>query len=293
MTPGKILILDARGTGEPYSDDTMLGHVYGLVRRDHPDVEIVHVQYDAALGVLAGSRDPLAKSGDNAADAIVAWLVAFIAQLGPNDRYIVLGYSLGAVGTTRWLKLHGHLDRRCLMVGHIASPSRAAGTSYGVNNGVDVNPWPQRIDLRSGIYSTQGSGTVPYHIGSPVPLVEIANPNDVMTSCPKYSPLHSFAGPVMAFTLADPVDLVDELLTGGEDGNGNVYEIMAALLTPENWLNPGWSSWPFDLQAYMTHSHTTDYGLPLWRNSAGKFVSGITLLGAQISWRITRAKAGA
>lgn len=291
-TPGKFYIFDARGTGEPYDINSpvtpMLGHIIKQVQATHPDVVVEHVQFTASLSVLAGSRDPLAPSGDNAANQIVRWLRERIAQLGPDDRYIVLGYSLGATGTTRWLVLSGYTDLRCLMVGHIASPSRRAGTTYGVENGIDVNPFPAATNLRSGIYSTQGTLTSPNHIGSPVPLVEIANPNDVMTSCPKNSPLHAFAGPVMAFSFSDPDGFLEELIEG--DG---IEDVVASLTRWDNWLDPGWRSWPGDLQAYMTHSHTTDYGLKLWRDSSGKAVSGIDLLARQINWRISREKARA
>ena len=179
-TPGKFYIFDARGTGEPYDINSpvtpMLGHIIKQVQATHPDVVVEHVQFTAALGVLAGSRDPLAPSGDNAANQIVRWLRERIAQLGP----------------------------------------------------------------------------------------------------------------VMAFSFSDPDGFLEELIEGG-----GIEDVVASLTRWDNWLDPGWRSWPGDLQAYMTHSHTTDYGLKLWRDSSGKAVSGIDLLARQINWRISREKAAA
>lgn len=278
-----VYVFRARGTTEPYGRESMLGHVTDLIRRAHPDVVIEDVVHSASISIDNATRDPLAPSGDNCANQIVAWLNARIARLGPDDLFIVLGYSLGAVGTTRWLKQYRLGGARCLMVGHIASPSRRPGTSYGLPNGYDSDPVRHTLDPRAGIYSTQGTGTVPHDLGAVVPLVEIANPNDVMTSCPKVSPLHAFAGPVMAADLRDPGALFDQLRAGG------IERIVASVANVANWANARWWTWAGDLAAFMQHTHTTDYALPMWRDSAGKPVSGIDLLARQANWRIGRA----
>ncbi|MGZ9829939.1 hypothetical protein ACXYTP_23785 [Tsukamurella ocularis] len=279
----RFFIFDARGTTEPY-EGNMLGHVIALVRRAHPDVRVEHVVHAASISLNNATRDPLAPSGNNSANQIVAWLRARIAQLGPDDRYIVLGYSLGAVGTARHLKLYGG-DHRCLMYGNIASPSRRAGTIYGLPEGLDHNPMTRANDRRSGIYATQGTGTAVHSLGTAVPLVEIANPSDVMTSCPAVSPLHAFAGPVMAFDFRRPGDLVEQLREGG------IEDIVENLANVGNWANPRWWTWIGDLAAFMQRTHTLDYGLPMWRDSANRPVSGIELLARQIAWRISREKA--
>ncbi|RDB46203.1 cutinase family protein [Tsukamurella tyrosinosolvens] len=278
-----VYVFRARGTTEPYGRASMLGHVTDQVRRVHPGVVIEDVVHSASISFDNATRDPLAPSGDNCANQIVAWLNQRVAQLGPNDVFVVLGYSLGAVGVTRWLAQHRPGGARCLMVGLIANPSRRAGTTYGLPNGYDSDPVRHTLDARAGIYSTQGTGTVAHHLGSTVPLVEIANPNDVMTSCPKVSPLHSFAGPVMAADLRDPGALIEQLRAGG------IERIVASVANVANWANARWWTWVGDLDAFMKHTHTTDYALPMWRGSDGRPVSGIDLLARQANWRIGRA----
>ncbi|AKJ71827.1 hypothetical protein TIN4_30 [Tsukamurella phage TIN4] len=283
----RFFIFDARGITESYEPVgnfvPMLTKVIRLVKKVHPDVVVEHIQYRASISAINADRDPFAPSGDNGANDVVKWLRARIAKLGPEDYYIILGYSGGAVGTTRHLKLYGG-DHRCLMYGNIANPSRAAGNTYGVGNGFDWNPITRRNELREGIYATQGTGTTVHNLSTKVPLVEIANPNDVMTSCPKASPLHAFAGPVMAFDFRNPFDLIKQLRERG------IEEIARNMLTVDNWLNPGWRSWPWDLDAYMKHTHTTDYELKGWADSNGKGISGVELLARQINWRISRVR---
>lgn len=282
-----VYIFRARGTTEPYGRTSMLGHVTDQIQRVHTDAVIEDVVHSASISVNNAARDPLAPSGDNCANQIVAWINRRVAQLGPRDLFIVLGYSLGAVGTTRWLAQWRPLPNsaRCLMVGHIASPSRAPGATYGIPNGFDSDPMRHVLDARAGIYSTLGTRTVPFHLGSPVPLVEIANPNDVMTSCPKVSPLNAFAGPVMAADLRNPAALFAQLSRGG------IEQIVSSVANVANWANARWWTWVGDLDAFMKHTHTTDYALPMWRGSDGRPVSGIDLLARQCNWRITREKA--
>ncbi|AKJ71720.1 hypothetical protein TIN2_30 [Tsukamurella phage TIN2] len=284
----RFFIFDARGITESYEPVgnfvPMLTRVVRLVKKVHPDVIVEHIQYRASISAINADRDPFAPSGDNGANDIVKWLRARIAKLGPEDYYIVVGYSGGAVGTTRHLKLFGG-DHRCLMYGNIASPSRSSATTYGLGNGFDWNPITRFNEPRSGIYSTQGTRTTVHNLGTAIPLVEIANPADVMTSCPQVSPLHVFAGPVMAFDLKNPLELIGQLQARGID------DIARNMLTPTNWLCPGWTSWPSDLIAYSRHTHTTDYfDLKLFRDSANKAISGVELLARQINWRISRVR---
>ncbi|KXO99099.1 hypothetical protein [Tsukamurella pseudospumae] len=253
----------ARGTGEPYAGN-MLDNVVGRLR----DVTVEQVVHSASISLDNAARDPLAPSGDNSATQIVNWLRTRIAALHPGDRDIVLGYSLGAVGVIRWLKTSPD-TRGCLMVGTIADPSRRGGVSYGMPIATD----------RSGIYSTSGTGTVPHDQRSPVPLIEIASPGDVMTSCPAVSPLHAFAGPVMAFTLTDPNALIAQLVDDG------IEDVVSDLANVGHWFEPGWWSWPADLAGFASGAHTTAYGLPMWRDSANRPVSGIDLLARVCSWK--------
>lgn len=259
----------ARGTGEPYA-----GNMLDNVTRNIRGVTVEQVVHSASISLDNPTRDPLAPSGDNSADQIVNWLRHRIAVLGPHDRYIVLGYSLGAVGVTRWLKVATD-TARCVLVGTIADPSRRAGVSYGL-------PIPPD---RFGIYATGGTGTVPNDQHSTPPLYEIANPNDVMTSCPAVSPLHAFAGPVMAFALTDPGALVSQLLARG------IEDVVSDLANVRYWADPGWWSWPSDLVGFTNGQHTTAYGLPMWRDSANRPVSGIDLLTHVCNWRLTAVMA--
>lgn len=258
-------IFCARGTGEP-----LTGNMLDNVTRQVRNVTVEQVMYSASISLDNSGRDPLAPSGDNSATQVVNWLRSRIGALGPRDRYIVLGYSLGSVGAIRWLK--STLDvAGCLMVGTVADPSRRAGTSYGL---------PIRAD-RFGIYATGGTGTVANDQRSPLPLFEIANPNDVMTSCPAVSPLHAFAGPVMAFGLTTPESVVAQLLDRG------IEDVVSDLANLAHWFDPGWWSWPADLAGFAGGQHTTAYGLPMWRDSANRPVSGIDLLARVCNWKLT------
>ncbi|WP_019204019.1 hypothetical protein [Tsukamurella sp. 1534] len=260
-----VFVFCARGTGEPTTGN-MLDNV---TRRIHGAV-VEQVVHTASISLDNAAGDPLAPSGDNSANQIVHWLDDRISALGPGDRYIVLGYSLGAVGAIRWLR-RGTGTARCLLVGTIAGPSRRAGVSYGL---------PIATDL-SGIHSSGGTGTVSNDQRSAPPLYEIANPRDVMTSCPRVSPLHAFAGPVMAFGLTTPQTLVAQLLDRG------IEDVVSDLANAAHWLDPGWWSWPADLAGFATGQHTTAYGLPMWRDSANRPVSGIDLLARVCNWKIS------
>ncbi|WP_336672093.1 hypothetical protein [Tsukamurella sp. USMM236] len=258
-----VFVFCARGTGEPVS-----GNMLDNVTRQLREVTVEQVIYSASISLDNAARDPLAPSGDNSATQVVDWLRSRTAALHPGDRYIVLGYSLGAVGVNRWLKTSAD-TAGCLMVGTIADPSRRAGVSYGL----PIAP------NRFGIYATGGTGTVPNDQRSPVPLFEIASPGDVMTSCPAVSPLHAFAGPVMAFTLTDPNRLIAQLVDDG------IEDVVSDLANVGHWFDPGWWSWPADLSGFASGQHTTAYGLPMWRDSANRPVSGIDLLARVCSWK--------
>lgn len=276
-----VYIFRSRGTGEPYGTaDTMLGAVTDRVFAAHPGVVVEDVIHAASMSINNPAHDPLAPSGENCANAVVAWLNRRVSRLNPDDLFIVLGYSLGAVGTTRWLRQYRPVagGPTLLMVGHVANPSRRETTSYGL-------PYTAGA---SGIYSTQGTGTVANTHASPLPLIEIVNPADVMTTCYAESPLHAFSGPVMAFTATDPGDLVEDLIDGG------IEQVMASVLNFANWFRPHFWTWAGELHAFMTGGvHTTAYHIPMWRDSAGQPVSGVELLARQCSWRITRATAEA
>ena len=258
-----VFVFCARGTGEPVS-----GNMLDNVTRQLRDATVEQVAYSASISVDNASRDPLAPSGDNSATQVVDWLRSRVAALHPGDRYIVLGYSLGAVGVIRWLGTSPD-TAGCLMVGTIADPSRRSAVSYGLPIA------PNRL----GIYATGGTGTVTNDQRSPVPLFEIASPGDVMTSCPAVSPLHAFAGPVMAFTLTDPNRLIAQLVDDGID------DVVSDLANVGHWFDPGWWSWPADLAGFASGQHTTAYGLPMWRDSANRPVSGIDLLARVCSWK--------
>lgn len=259
-----VFVFTARGATEP-----LVGNMIDQVTRQLKHVTVEEIPHTASMSINNANRDPLAPSGDNSATQVVDWLNARTARLTPSDRFIVLGHSLGSVGVTRWLKQT--TDHRCLMVGHIANPSRRAGVSYGM---------PARPGT-SGIYAPWG--TVPNDQRSTIPVYEIANPGDVITSCPASSPLHAFAGPVMAASLRDPGKLIDQLRTRG------IEEVLMNIANIRHWTNPSWWSWPADLNGFASGQHTTAYSQPMWRDSNARPVSGIDLLARVCQWRAGQA----
>lgn len=252
----------ARGTTEPFGNNMLSNSVGKMLPKHVVQVEIPH---SASISINNAKGDPLAPSGSNCANQIVDWLDTTVADLLPGDRYAVSGYSLGAVGIGRWLN-RGQYDHRLLAAGQLASPVRQGGTNTG--NWIDPT--------RSGIYRMWQKPSDLYRATIP-PLYEIANANDVMTSCPEKSPLPEFAGPVMAAELGKPWELIAQLENGGIDS------IVRDLTNVQNWFSKDWWGWGKQLQQFATTEHTHAYFRNEWVLPNGSKGTGVACLAANLS----------
>ncbi|MFD7843983.1 PE-PPE domain-containing protein [Nocardia sp. NPDC059764] len=193
-----ITVLTCRGTGEPLgSPANLLAAVTNGL--DPAKYEIgPDVDYPASIGP-ANPQGRL--DGCSEQQSIDAGVLALIAEIQSTPNLVgILGYSLGALVVNRFLeaKARGQFpDCEVAWAATIANPLRAAGDSIdSVSVGFGINgqhaSWPGDI-----------------------PVFEVANPVDVICSCPQDSPLRTLADSISAFGFAElggwSADLIDRI----------------------------------------------------------------------------------
>lgn len=263
-------VFTVRGTAEA-PNSNMLSGVIGELGAPFTHAEIA---YSASVSIVNLGADPFAPSGIDSVTEGVASLRKAVASIPAGGQYVVLGYSLGAIVVTRWLAARGP-DPRCLLVGGLANPARLDGNSHGavsVGSGVCTHTAvgaPNPGDPGSG--GTRLSGTR---------VIEIASPADVITSCPEDSIVRFLPGPLMSFSLARPDEelrqLIESSLPQAEllalSGGQGWWEALSQL--PQAWNL---------IEGYFQGRHTADYAQPLWRDAAGRAISGIDLMAKAVS----------
>ncbi len=266
-----ITVFTVRGATEALTDNMLSGVVGQLDKTRFTHVEI---PYSASISVASLGYDPFAPSGIDSVTEGVRDLRTATAALAADATYVVLGYSLGGIVVTRWLAARG-TDPRCLLVGCLANPSRLAGNSYGavsVGSGVCTQTAigaPNRGDPGSG--GTRVSGTRE---------LEIANPADVITSCPEDSIVRYLPGPLLSFSFTQPDEELRQLIE-----NSLPQAEQLALSGGMGWwdaLSQLPQAWQL-IEGFFDGRHTTDYGLPLWRDATGQAISGIDLMAKAVT----------
>ncbi|GAA4394678.1 PE-PPE domain-containing protein [Tsukamurella soli] len=264
-------VFTVRGATEALTGNMLSGVVGQL---DTANFSHVEIPYSASLSVYSLGADPFAPSGIDSVTEGVADLRSAVAALPAGATYAVLGYSLGAIVVTRWLAERG-LDPHCLLVGCLANPARLSGNSHGavsVGSGVCTHTQigaPNPGD--PGSDGTRVSGTR---------VVEIANPADVITSCPEDSIIRFLPGPLLSFSFTNPDEelrqLIESSLPQAEQLAlaGGVAWWDALTQLPQAWNL---------IEGFFEGRHTTDYGLKLWKDAAGQAISGIDLLAKAVT----------
>lgn len=123
----------------------------------------------------------------------------------------IIGYSLGAEVVTRFLEAQSQGEYTACEIAFaacVANPLRAPAES------IDPNP--------------QGYGLAGAHGPVSVPILEAANPNDGITSCPAGSPLRTLADVLSSFSFA----------TLGGWTQALINELVTKAFQPANFIGP-------------------------------------------------------
>lgn len=193
-------VITVRGTGELRgAAANMLTRVTGKLDLDRFETgPRLDLDYPAQIGPF-GAAGLLGPSEETSRTAGVAALAAAV-RATPN-RAGVIGYSLGSCVVTAFLeaKARGeYADCEIAWAALVANPWRAQGWS------IDRDRYGFGINGARGRWPTD------------IPIWEVANPADVITSCPPDSPLRSLADGITAFTAVAGCewgsDLIDRML---------------------------------------------------------------------------------
>lgn len=250
--------LTVRGTGEEWnSPDNMLNAVAELVDAEHIDIK-----YPASIACFNSTTNVTGVSELESRRQGVANLAAAIRAT--DELVVISGYSLGALVVSDFLarKRAGEFgDCEVAAVVNIANPARQAGVSYGLpSNGFGLDgqhkPWPD------------------------IPVYEIANPSDLITSAPANSPWRMLADKIRVCSASDPIAWMADLtaqLSGQE-----AQQAQANLFNLDWWQAyaeaPGWA------YGYLFGGeHFTHYGDLKWYAEDGSRVSGIELAAKAVS----------
>lgn len=259
-----ITYLTVRGTGEPvWGVNNMLNVVARMV---NGPIEHVDVDYPASIAVF----NPYGKvDGPSEMESRRQGVAALAKAIRATPHLVVLsGYSLGALVVSDFLtaQVRGmYSDCEIAGVVNIANPSRKAGQSYGLPSfgwGLDGQHgrWPD------------------------VPVYEIANPVDGITSAPANSPWRPLADSIRTFSVT-------------QRGAVEWFNSMMARLDGQErrqaqaqwWDASFWQAYaeaPAWLRGYLFDGqHTTAYRQPRWIDSRGARVTG-QQLAAQVVGRL-------
>lgn len=258
-----ITYLTVRGTGEQrWAASNMLNQVARLAVGP-----IVHVDvdYPASIAVF-NPRGAI--TGVSEAESRRQGVRNIAAAIRATPHLVVLsGYSLGALVVSDFLEAQAwgeYRDCEVIAVVNIANPARAAGHSYGLPShgyGLDGQhkAWPRGL-----------------------PVYEIANPVDGITSAPAGSPWRLFADKIRAFSIS-------------RQGADEWFQTMLAQLqrrqdvqAPVNWMDPTfWQAYaeaPAWLRGYLYDGqHTIAYGQRRWMDASGRRVTGQELAAQVVS----------
>lgn len=199
-------MLCCRGIGEPLTGN-MLSHV-----TDHLPVsryEVVEVPWAASYGPVPRIDGQAYKKSLNEGMLLLDRMVRDAVEA--DQGVILLGYSGGAALAHRYTSVNPYLVDG---LGLIADPYREPGA------GVPEHTAPG--------FGLGGTG-YPLTVG-PAKVFEIADPADMICSCPANSPLRTFADQTYAVSFRDPIHWAGDLLDRLAKNRWQSVRI--------NWLNP-------------------------------------------------------
>ena len=189
-----IDIFGLRGTGEEFSPvpSGMIGEFTKLL---DPRFNPIPVAYPATIGPVGGG--PLGTSLNTSVRVAADNLAAAIRRT-PNKAGVVT-YSLGGLGANLLLEEMAagmHQDLEISFVVNIANPGRREGESLG------------NVADGYGLHGQRGLG--PAHI----PVFEVANPRDMITSAAADSPIRRISDAISPFSFIEGKRLGSAYLYG-------------------------------------------------------------------------------
>lgn len=264
MSDEVITWLTVCGTAEtPGAPGNTLTQAAGILgsKVEHHDVV-----YPASIAVFNPTGNISGVSEATSRAEGVAALAAAV-RATPN-RVVVSGYSLGALVVSDFLaaKQAGeYSDCEISAVVQLANPARQRGVSYG--------------------RPSTGFGLDGEHSAWPdLPVYEIANPLDPITSAPADSPWRQVADLIREFNIS-------------VEGAQQFFDSMIGYITQRktlqarqnfNWVSAEfWVSYldaPAQLRAYLFDGeHTSAYQTPGWFSESGGAVTGIELVAEAVA----------
>jgi len=178
-------VLAYRGTGEVLGQGMLADFATYL----SPSFQVVHVDFPATLGPVGRGIQIQGVALDTAVRIGASNGLALAQKYSPG-KIALLGYSLGALVVDQILTeltsstVRGDLDVMWAL--NIANPGRRAGESLGdVCGAVNFGLHGQRV-------------------GGPadIPVIELANPHDMITNCDPLSPIRRISDAISPFSLA-------------------------------------------------------------------------------------------
>ncbi|QOC55743.1 lysin B [Gordonia phage Archimedes] len=252
-----IRVVAVRGTGEaPGSSENMLANVYrklpyGL---DHD------LGYPATISFANAQHSLFGISGDRSVFMGVELLRDLIRR-SPDDEFVLLGYSLGAIVVSKFIESADPAWlRQIRVVGNIANPLRLRGSGVG-------RPASTGFGL---------AGQRKVHPAEP-PVIEIANPADFITNAAPNSLFRPFVEEILAFSVRDPGPAAAKFFGDTILGNNQI--------PIESLWDGRLDQAVADGRGYLTTAHTLDYGAPNWEY-LGRRISGTDLLATLIRERL-------
>ncbi|AOE44392.1 lysin B [Gordonia phage Ghobes] len=232
----RVLLLRGTGESQAHPERNLL---WAVVRQLPESWSREEVTYPASISFANQNRNLFGVSGDRSVLLGVEQLRATLRNAHPDDRFVVLGYSLGALVGTKFLEsLEPVLRSKVLAAGFVANPLRPKGLSagrgdvggFGLVDSVEL-PWLER-------------------------RWELARPDDVVTAARADSLFRPWAEEVLAFSVADPAPAVQKFFWDTLLGKNQLP--VAAL------FDGRFEQAAKDARGYLSTAHTLGYGLRQW-----------------------------
>lgn len=250
-------VVTVRGTGEKQDGgQNMLDLVVRELNQPHVHLDL---NYPAAISFANAQQNLFGVSGDRSIHLGVEELRQVIQRSTPTDRFVLLGYSLGAIIVSLLLETAEEvLLSKIIGAGCIANPMRRKTESYGITAG-GYGLFRERFLPRKK-----------------VPFVEIASPQDMITSSRQDSILRPFVAEILAFSVAAPGPAAQKFFSDLLIGKNNI--------PPQAIWDGRLGQMLKDARGYLSGEHTIAYGRKLWYDpingvrAPGPNYSGIELL---------------
>lgn len=241
-----VYFLTLRGTSEKLKDPMSM---FGIVSKDIGDASWIDISYPASVGFANESNNAFGDSLDESTKEGVENLTQMIKNLStfdPTAKYVLGGYSLGSLVVNRWLhEVPLMLTSNIVRVVHIANPLRAEGDSF----------------MRES-YGTGITGQPVVQIDG-LPTYNLANPEDMITSLNKKSPLRNLVPWVYAMDLDNPREWVESVIRQAQEKA--LWQARFRFFDSE-WYD-AIARMPGDLYGYaLGGNHTLAYGEKKWDN---------------------------